>query len=119
MMKPTHLILAAFLAAPFHLFAADVVKIDLYTAGTLKQSISLVGVNASVKVANADIPNSLLELRLIAPEPVIVEVKETSADGAVVEAVGRVKLLAPGSSFALSEIKGAKFHSPYVFVRSN
>jgi len=42
--------------------------------------------------------------------------KETSTDGSK-EVAGRAKLLSSGSSFAVSEIKGAKFRSPYVLVR--
>lgn len=116
MMKYQPLLIAALLAAPFHAFAADAVKIDIYLAGNLKQSVSLVGPNASVKVAAAGVPNTTLEFRLIAPEPLIVEMKETTTDG---EVIGRIKMPTPGSSFAVADIKGAKFHSPYLLVRQD
>ena len=118
-MKYLPLTLAALLAVPIHAVAADVAKIDIYLAGQLNQSISFLGANSTVKFSPAGVPNTTLELRLIAPEPLIVEMKETTMDGGIAEAVGRVKLLTPGSSFNVSEIKGGKFHSPYVLVRSN
>lgn len=115
-MKSLSLLLAALLAAPLHAFAVDAVKIDVYLAGTLEQSVSLVGPNSTVKFSPRDTPSTTCELRLIAPEPVIVEMKETSTDGSK-EVAGRAKLLSSGSSFAASDIKGAKFRSPYVLVR--
>jgi hypothetical protein len=115
-MKPLSLCLAALLAASGHVFAADTVKIDVYLAGTLEQSVSLVGPNSTVKFSPSDTPSTTFELRLIAPEPVIVEMKETSTDGSAV-VVGRAKLLSTGSSVAVSEIKGPKFRTPYVLVR--
>jgi hypothetical protein len=45
--------------------------------------------------------------------------KETTTDGGIAEAVGRVKLVTPGSSFDVSEIKGVRFRSSYVLVRPN
>ena len=118
-MKSLSLLIAALLAIPACAFAADAVKIDIYVAGNLQQSVSLVGPNATVKFSPTGNPGSTLELRLIAPEPVIVEMKETTTDGGVAEVVGRIKMPTPGSSFAVSDIKGAKFHSPYVLVRAD
>ena len=40
-------------------------------------------------------------------------------DGKGAEVIGRIKMPTPGSSFAVAEMKGAKFHSPYVLVRPN
>lgn len=117
MMKSLSLLLAALLAVPTTVFAAEAVKIDIYLAGDLKQSVSLVGPNSTVKFSPLGVPSTTLELRLIAPEPLIVEMKETTTDGGGAEVVGRAKMPTPGSSFAVSEIKGAKFHSPYVLVR--
>lgn len=114
MMKYQPLLIAALLAAPVHALAADAVNIDIYLAGNLKQSVSLIGPNATVKVAAAGVQNTTLEFRLIAPEPVIVEMKETTSEG---EVVGRIKMPTPGSSFTVADIKGVKFHSPYVLVR--
>ena len=114
MMKYQPLLIAALLAAPLHAFAADAVKFDLYVASDFKQAISLVGPNATVKVPAYGTPNATLEFRLIAPEPVILEIKETTSAG---EVVGRIKLPTPGSSFTVADIKDAKFRSPYVLVR--
>lgn len=114
--KYTPLLIAALLAIPGHVLAADTVKIDIFLAGHLQQSVSLVGPNAMAKFSPASIPGSTLELRLIAPEPVIVEMTETSNNGDA-EVLGRIKMATPGSSFAVSDLKGAKFHHPYVLVR--
>lgn len=118
-MKLLSLTLAALLAVPVHAFAADAVKIDIYLAGQLNQSISFLGANSTVKFSPTGVPNTMLEFRLIAPEPLIVEMKETTNDGGIAQAVGRIKLVTPGSSFAASEIKGVNFHANYVLVRPN
>lgn len=115
-MKSLSLFLAAWLAASGHALAADPVKIDVFLAGILEQSVSLVGPNSTVKFSPSDAPGTTFELRLIAPEPVIVEMKETSTDGSAA-VVGRAKMPSPGNSVAVSEIKGAKFRTPYVLVR--
>jgi hypothetical protein len=111
------LLIAALLAIPTQVQAADTVKIDVYLAGSLQQSVSLVGPNAMAKFSPLSLPGATIELRLIAPEPVILEMKETTADGAGVEVVGRVKMATPGGSVAVADIKGAKFRHPYVLVR--
>lgn len=117
MMKSLSLLLAALLAVPLHAIAADAVKIDVYLAGALKQSVSLVGPNSIVKFSPSGIPGTTLELRLIAPEPVIIEMTETTTDDGGSEVVGRVKMPTPGGSVAVSEVKGAKYHGAYVLVR--
>lgn len=117
--KSIPLLFALALAIPVHGFAADAVKIDIYLAGNLQQSVSLVGPNATVKFSPTSAPGTTLELRLIAPAPVIVEMKETRTEGATIEVVGRIKMATPGSSFAVSDIKGSKFHDPYVLVRAD
>lgn len=115
-MKSFSLLIAALLAIPAQVLAADTVKIDIFLAGSLQQSVSLVGPNAVAKFSPSSIPGSTLELRLIAPEPVIVEMKETTnVDGA--EVIGRIKMATPGGSVSVADIKGAKFHHPYVLVR--
>lgn len=117
MTKSLPLFLAALLAAPALAFAADAVKIDIYLAGDLKQSVSLVGPNSSARFSPTGMPGTTLELRLIAPEPVIVEMKETTNEGGVADITGRIKMPTPGSSFAVADIKGGKFRHPYVLVR--
>lgn len=115
-MKSLFLLLAALLALPGHALAANTIRIDIYLAGELEHFVLLAGANSTVKFSPKDSPNTTLELRLIAPEPLIVEIRETSSndDGVV---VGRAKILEPGSSFAVSEIQGARFRKPYVLVR--
>jgi hypothetical protein len=117
--KSIPLLTALLLAIPVPSFAADAVKIDIFLAGDLQQSVSLAGPNAIVRFSPADKPGSTLELRLIAPEPVIVEMKETTTDGSGSEVLGRIKMPTPGSSIAVADLKGPKFHSPYVLVRGN
>lgn len=117
--KSISLFLALLLTIPVPAFAADAVNIDIFLAGNLQQSVSLAGPNAIVKFSPANRPGSTLELRLIAPEPVIVEMKETTTDGGGSEVLGRIKMSAPGNSVAVSDLKGPKFHSPYVLVRTN
>jgi len=115
--KTTSLLLAALLAIPSFAFAGDGVKFDIYLGDKLQHSVSLVGPNASVKFVPPGIPDSTLEFRLVAPEPVIVDMKETKNDGNDTAVAGRIKMPTPGSSFAVSELKGSKFHNPYVLVR--
>ena len=117
MIKSLPLLFAALLALPVPVFAADTIKIDVYLAGALKQSVSLAGPNAIARFSPTGMPNTTLEFRLIAPEPIIVEMKETTLDGTAPEATGRIKLPTPGGSFAVADLKGGKFHNPYVIVR--
>lgn len=112
------LLAAALFAIPVHALAADTVKIDVYLAGSLQQSVSLVGPNAMARFSPSSLPGSTIELRLIAPEPVILEMKEMTADGGA-EVVARVKMATPGGSFAVADIKGTQFHHPYVLVRAD
>ena len=119
MIKSVPVLLAALLAIPVQAFAADTIQIDVYLEGKLKQSVSLSGPNASAKFSPTGMPNTTLEFRLIAPEPIIVEMKEIANDGSAPEATGRIKLHTPGSSIAVADIKGSKFHNPYVLVRPN
>jgi hypothetical protein len=87
--------------------------------GERQQTFTLAGPNATVKYLPSLYPNTTLEFRLLAPEPLILEVKEMATDSGAVAAVGKVKLVQTGSSFAMSEIKGAKFRTTYSLVRAN
>lgn len=109
---------AAALVFPLASQAADPVKIEIFLGGQLKQSVTLVGPNASARFNPHEMPDTTLELRLIAPEPLILEMKET-AGHAGSEAVGRIKLVSAGSSVAVADIKGNRFHNPYVLVRKD
>lgn len=115
-MKPLFPLLVALLALPGHALAANPIRIDIYLADELQYLVTLDGANSTAKISPRVSPHTTLELRLIAPEPLIVEVRETSSDDQVVN-VGRAKIFSPGSSFAVSEIQGAKFRQPYVLVR--
>ncbi len=117
-MKVRDLIIAAALAMPVLASAAEPVKFEVYLAGELKQSVSLVGPHSKYKFSPAGMADTTLEFRLIAPEPLILELKETTAQDSAPEHVGRVALTKPGSSVNVSEIKGAKFKHPYVLVRT-
>lgn len=110
---------AAALAFPVGSLAADPVKIEIFLGGQLKQSVTLVGPNASARFTPHEMPDTTLELRLIAPEPVILEMKETAGQGNASEATGRIKLVSAGSSVAVADIKGNRFHNPYVLVRKD
>ena len=45
--------------------------------------------------------------------------KETAGQGNASEATGRIKLVSAGSSVAVADIKGNRFHNPYVLVRKD
>jgi hypothetical protein len=116
-MKSLPLLLAALLAIPVPALAGEPVKIDVYLGGELEQTISLVGANSTAKLTTAKAPNATLEFHLIAPEPLIFDVKEVIAGDSPAEAAGRVVLFKAGNSLDVSEIKGSKFHNAYVLVR--
>lgn len=118
MHKVIRLVFAVSLAAQCLVSAADVAKIEIYADGVRQHSLSFQGANSSVRISSPAVPNTSLELRLIAPEPLIVEVKESITGGEPSEATGKVKLLTRGDSLAVSQIKEGGFHSRYVLVRS-
>jgi hypothetical protein len=116
-MKVRDLIIAAALAMPLLASAAEPVKFEVYLGGELKQSISLVGPHSKYKFSPEGVADTTLEFRLIAPEPLILEMKEITANDGAPEHIGRVTLIKPGSSVAVSDIKGAAFKHPYVLAR--
>lgn len=117
MNKKIRIIFAVSLAAPCLALAAEVAKLEVFADGVRQHSLSFQGPNSSFKVSSSLVPNTILELRLIAPEPLIVEVKESITGGESSEAAGRVTLLTGGESLAVSQIKEGGFHSRYVLVR--
>jgi hypothetical protein len=117
MNKTFSFLLAALLSTPALALDADPVIVDVYLAGELQQSVSMKGRGSTVDFSLADVPNTRLEMRLVAPEPIIVEFKERSTNGQAAETSTRVKLVAPGNSVAVSEIEGTKFQNPYVLTR--
>lgn len=113
-MKRLASLAATLLIASIPAFAADPVKIDIYVEGKLKHQVELTGPNATSRFALHDAPETQLELRLIAPEPIIVEFRETRADQ---KTTSRIKLIEKGSFCNVSELKGGNFQRPYVLQR--
>ena len=97
--------------------AVDPAKVDVYLGGELKQTISLAGYGSYATFS--PVKGTVLVLRMVAPEPLIIDFQETVQDASPKEVVGRVKLLSPGSSQDLQELKDAKFRHPYVLVRGS
>ncbi len=112
-------IFAATLAFASLSHAADPVKFDVLLGGQLKQSVTLQGPNATARFSPHEMPGTTLEIRLIAPEPLILEMKETDSKHAAGEATGRIKLATSGSSVAVADLKGSHFQHPYVLVRKD
>ena len=78
--------------------------------------LELVGPHAGFKFWVPDDLTTALEMKLVAPEPIILEIKESTGDAAP-HATGRVKLVGKGGSAAVAELKGAPFRHAYVLVR--
>ena len=116
-MKASALILAAALSIPALASAADPVKFQVFLDGELKHSVSLAGPHSQFKFSPEGLTDTTLEFRLIAPEPLILEMKEVIANGTSPEATGRISLIKPGSSASVTDIKGAQFKHAYVVVR--
>jgi len=115
-MKLLPLLLTTLIAAT-PAFATEPVKVDVFLDGKLKVHALLTGANAKYTFSLAESPNTTLELRLVAPEPVILDLKEITTGDTALETTGRVKLVDPGSSIAVNERKDAGFRFPYVLVR--
>ena len=118
-MKTSAIFLAACLAAPISALATDPIQVDVQLPEKFNQTLSLKGNGSFAKFTPVGMPETELELRLIAPEPLIVDFKETTLGGQPQEVTQRVKLLSPGSTVSVDAIKGAKFHNTYVLVRKN
>jgi hypothetical protein len=117
-MKALSLLAAALIAAPAYTFAADAVKVNISMGEIFYQTISLAGPNASVTLTPSKIPNTTLELKLLAPEPIVIQFKETTVTAGVSsEVIGKIALPQQGNSVTVTELKGSKFHHPYVVTR--
>ncbi len=119
MIKPVSLLIAAFLAVPGAAFATDPIQVDVQLPEKFHQTLSVGGNGSYAKFTPVGMPDTVLEIRLIAPEPLIIDFKETTNGSEPQEVTGRVKLVSPGSSVAVEELKDAKFHHAYVLVRKN
>lgn len=115
-MKALSLLLAALLAST-SVVAAEPVKVDVFLDGKLTVHALLAGANARYTFSMTNSPDTTLELRLIAPEPLILDLKETTTGDKVLETTHRIKLVEPGSSIAVNDLKDAGFRFPYVLVR--
>lgn len=94
--------------------AAEPAELDVRFQDGGKERISLKGPNAFVRYMPNGDAETVLEFRLIAPEPLIVDVTESLGGHAT---KGRVKLVASGDSIAAADIKNAGFHSDFVLSR--
>lgn len=114
-MKAVPLLAAALFALP--VIAAEPVRLDIYLDGKLQQQASLSGPHAKYQFWLDRDPDTLLELRLIAPEPIIIEVTETTQGKVSPNGQGRIKLVGAGDKVAVSSLKNTEFKHPYVLVR--
>ena len=115
-MKSSASLLAALLIASSAALAAEPVNFDVYIDGKLQHHVSLSGPHSGFKFWVPEDPTTVLEMKLVAPEPIILEVQESTGD-AQPHASGRLKLVGKGGSAAVADLKGAKFRHPYVLVR--
>lgn len=109
-------LLASLLLTALAAEAAEPIKVDVYLDGKLQQHVTLTGAHAAFKFTVLDAPGTSLEMKLVAPEPIIIDLKETASE-AQPSASGRVKLVGQGGSANVSDLKDAKFRHAYVFVR--
>lgn len=97
--------------------AGEPVNLDLYLNGGLRTHVTLQGANSSYTYWLGDAAGTMLQLRLVAPEPLIVDVEETTEGRDKPLARGRIKLVGAGSSVALAEMKDSEFQHAFVLVR--
>lgn len=116
-MKSHLSLLAALAFSSVTSMAGEPVSLDLYLNGGLRTHVTLQGANSSYTYWLGDAAGTMLQLRLVAPEPLIVDVEETTEGRAKPLASGRVKLVGTGSSVALADLKGSDFQHPFVLVR--
>lgn len=113
-------LLAATLLFPLSLQAAEPVLIDVYIDGKLQEQVKLAGANAHYQFWIKNDLDTSLEMRLIAPEPLIVDIRETTAGREAPNGSGRVKLVGARDSFSVADLKeGASFRHQYTLVRPN
>ena len=115
LIRSRHLLLA--LLAPLAASAGEPVKLDVYVDGELEQHVVLQGFKATSKFVLHKAPDTQLEIQLIAPAPLIVEVRESSKSSGQGPQVGRAKLLDKGAQFNLSELKNSHFQREYILVK--
>lgn len=114
-MKLAAPLLASLLLAATATYAAEPIKVDIYLDGKLQQQVTLTGAHAEFKFKLLDDPATALEMKLVAPEPIIIDLKETADSQPAVS--GRIKLVGAGGSATVADLKGAQFRHAYVLVR--
>ncbi len=116
-MKIHSLLVASTILGASACYASDPVKVDIYLDGKLQQQAMLNGPNSVYKFWLDEDPGTILEMQLVAPEPIIFDLKETGSGVGRPGAHGRAKLVGRGGQFDVSELKGETFKHRYVFVR--
>lgn len=111
--------LLAALSVSFFAQAAEPVLVDVYIDGQLQEQVKLAGANARYQFWIKGDLDTALEMHLIAPEPLIVDISETTVGRETPNGTGRVKLVGARDSFSVVGLKGAAFRHQYTLVRPN
>ncbi len=111
--------LFAALSLSFAAQAVEPVLIDVYIDGKLQEQVKLAGANAHYQFWVKNDLDTALEVRLVAPEPIIVDIRETTAGRDAPNGSGRVKLVGARDSFSVAELKNSGFRHQYTLVRPN
>ena len=111
--------LFAALSLAFAAQAAEPVLIDVYIDGKLQEQVKLAGANAHYQFWVKNDLETALEVPLIAPEPIIVDIRETTTGREAPNGSGRVKLVGARDSFSVAAFKDAGFRHQYTLVRPN
>lgn len=105
------------LCSPALSFAVDPAKVDIVVNGQVKQQISLQGPNSGVNFKLDSTQDTVLEIRLVAPEPLILDLRESSGSHDDHPSKARVTLVGRGEHVLLRSISGTHFTHPYELVR--
>ncbi|MEN3374180.1 hypothetical protein [Dechloromonas sp. ZS-1] len=117
-MKKRFLLAAACLMTSLPVLAAKPVRVDVYLGGQLEFEVELAGLQSGTTLSPTGKPETTLEMRLVAPEPIILDIKEVVRGAASThEATARVKLVGQGESIQITDLKGSTFQHPFVLKR--
>lgn len=105
------------LFSPAMAFAVDPAKVDILVNGQVKQQISLQGPNDGVNFKLDSTQDTVLEIRLVAPEPLILDLRESAGSQDAHPSTARVTLVGRGEHVLLHTIHGTHFTHPYELVR--
>lgn len=92
--------------------------VDVYLRGKLLEQVSFTAPVYARRFWLNESPDTLVELRLVAPQPLIFEVKEFDESGRDVTATARVRLPVSGDALAASELNGQPLRNDFRFVRT-